>query len=65
MCDKDNEIRMMKELLKIHGEALKVHTQRLNDHQPIVSDYGNRNLLFRVIGVIALLNLILHLIRGI
>lgn len=65
MCNKDKEIQMMKDLLKIHTEALKVHTEMLNSHQPVVSDYGNRNILFRVIGVIALLNLILHIIRGI
>lgn len=39
--------------------------RRIDEHAPIVADYGNRNIVFRVIAVISLVNLILLLLRAV
>jgi hypothetical protein len=42
---------------------IEIQDQRIKEYEPIVTDYGNRNILFRFIGVITLLNLLLLLFR--
>jgi hypothetical protein len=60
MCPNDYETR-----IKNLEAQVDLHKNRLNNHEPIITDYGKRNILFRLIALIALLNLFLHIIRGI
>lgn len=39
--------------------------RRLDEHAPIVADYGNRNIVFRVIAVMTLVNLLLLLLKSV
>lgn len=48
-------------LLEMDNEYLH---RRLDDHEPIVRDYGNRNIVFRVIGIATIINLLLLLARS-
>ena len=42
---------------------LEIQNQRIIEYEPIVNDYANRNILFRFIGVITLLNLLCLLFK--
>lgn len=48
-------------LLEMDNETLH---RRLDDHEPIVRDYGNRNIVFRIIGIVTIINLLLLLARS-
>jgi hypothetical protein len=49
-------------LLEMENETIQ---RRLDEHEPIVRDYGNRNIVFRLIGIITLINLLLLLARSV
>lgn len=48
-------------LLEMDNETLH---RRLDDYEPIVRDYANRNIVFRVIGIVTIINLLLLLARS-
>lgn len=59
-----DEIKWMKnKIISLEMEIENVHA-RIDNHEPIVKDYGNRNMVFRIIGLIGIVNLLLLLAIG-
>lgn len=56
-----NEIKWLKnKIISLELEIENIHA-RIDNHEPIVRDYGNRNIVFRIIGLVAIINLLLLL----